>query len=1047
MSLSATSIKRPVFAMVISLVLVIFGFVAFKFLEVREYPSVDPPIVTVTTNFAGANSDVIETQITEVLEQNINGIDGIRTLSSQSREGQSRITVEFELSRNLEDATNDVRDRVSRSVKQLPADVDNPTVEKADADATPIIFLTVYSDKRDILSVNDFATNVIKERMQTIPGVSSVTLFGEKRLAVKLRLDPDRMAAYGVTPVDIQNVIKKENIELPSGKIEGYNTELSIRTQGRISSLSEFNDLIIKELNGNIVRFSDVGYAEYAAENERTLLKRNGVPGIGIAVLPQAGANVIDISNEFRKRLEELKKDSPPDLILDLGFDFSDYVRSTITEVEQTIFIAFGLVILIIFLFLRDWRSTFIPVIAIPVSIIGTFFIMYLFHFSINVLTLVAIILSIGLVCDDAIVVLENIYSKIEAGMSPVQAAFKGSREIYFAVISTTISLAAVFLPVIFLPGQTGRLFREFGVVVAGSVLISALIALSLSPMLSAYLLKHNDNPNWFYKKTEPFFNSITNGYKRMLTAFMKVRWITFIIFAASGLIIYFLGAALKSELAPLEDRSNIRVQVLAPEGASYDFTQRYVDEINQFIMDSVKEVNGPIEVVGSGGATNSGSLNLYLRFPEERKRTQEQIFQQLNKGMNRFYGVRAFPSQPPTIGGRQAGQPLQYVILAPSYDSLVRILPAFLDEAKKSSVLLNVDANLKLNKPELTISINRSKASDLGVSISDVASTLQSTFSGQRFGYFIKDGKQYQIIGQVPRINAMKPADLQKIFVRNKNGNLIQMDNLIDIKQDATAPSRFKFNRFSAATITATPNTGYTIGDGIVELDKIAKKVLTPDFSTALTGQARDFAENSSSLLFAFIFALVLIFLVLAAQFESFVDPFIILLTVPLAITGAVLSLWVFNQTLNIFSEIGIIILIGLVTKNAILIVEFANQMKNEGQNKFDAVIESAVSRFRPILMTSLAAILGILPIALGFGAGSRVSLGIVVACGLFFAGFLTLFIIPAMYSYLSSKKGKVEVMDETEEEKEGSPEKLKSAIDKSKTHDINIDKDLAIE
>ncbi|CAN5427872.1 efflux RND transporter permease subunit [soil metagenome] len=1016
MSLSATSIKRPVFAMVISLVLVIFGFVGFKFLEVREYPSVDPPIVTVTTNFPGANADIVETQITEILEQNINGIDGIRTLTSQSREGQSQITVEFNLTKNLEEAANDVRDRVSRSVKQLPQNVDNPSVEKADADATPIIFLTVYSDKRDILSVNDYATNVIKERMQTIPGVSTVRIFGEKKLAVKLRLDPEKMAAYKITPLDIQQVVAKENIELPSGKIEGNTTELSIRTQGRINNLSEFNDLIVKELNGKIVRFSDVGFAEFAPENERTALKRNGVPGIGIAVLPQAGANVIEISNEFKKRLEDLKKESPPDLILDLGFDFSTFVRSTITEVEETIMIAFALVILIIFLFLRDWRSTFIPVIAIPVSIIATFFVMYVFSFSINVLTLVGIILSIGLVCDDAIVVLENIYSKIEAGMSPVQAAFKGSREIYFAVISTTISLAAVFLPVIFLPGQTGRLFREFGVVVAGSVLISALVALSLSPMLSAYLLKQNDNPNWFYKKTEPFFVGMTNGYRKLLSSFMKLRWVAFIVFAASALIIYFMGSALKSELAPLEDRSNIRVSVLAPEGASYDFTQRYIDEMGQYIMDSVKEAAGPITISGQGGSTNTGSLILYLTPPEERKRTQEQIFQQINKGMNRFYGVRSFPSQSPTIGDRRGGQPLQYVILAPSYDSLVNVLPAFLDEAKKSPILLNVDANLKFNKPELTISINRSKAADLGVTISDIATTLQSTFSGQRFGYFIKDGKQYQIIGQVPRIDAMKPADLAKIFVRNKAGDLIQMDNLIDINQGTTAPSRYKFNRFSAATITATPSTGYTIGDGIIELDKIAAKVLNTNYSTALTGQARDFAENSSSLLFAFIFALVLIFLVLAAQFESFVDPFIILLTVPLAITGAVLSLWLFGQTLNIFSQIGIIILIGLVTKNAILIVEFANQKKNEGLNKFDAVIESSVSRFRPILMTSLAAILGILPIALGFGAGSRVSLGIVVACGLFFAGFLTLFIIPAMYSYLSSKKGKVEVMDETE-------------------------------
>jgi multidrug efflux pump len=1011
--------------MVISIVLVIFGFVGLRSLQVREYPSIDPPIVTVTTNYPGANSDVIETQITEPLEQSINGIEGIRTLSSTSREGVSSITIEFNLERDLESAANDVRDRVSRAQRNLPRDVDPPIVEKADADATPIIILTVYSNTRNIIEVSRFASDVIAERMQTIDGVGSVRIFGEKRLAVRLRMDPNKMAAYGVTPLDIQNVLNKQNVELPSGKIEGWSTEITIRTFGRLYSLEQFNDLTIKEDKGKIVKFSDIGFAEYGAENERTAFKRSGMPGVGVAVLPQAGANVIEISNEFRKRLEQLKKEVPQDIVLDLGFDFSSFVRSTLSEVEETIFIAFGLVVFIIFLFLRDWRSTFIPVIAIPVSIIATFFVMYLLNFSINVLTLVGIILAIGLVCDDAIVVLENIYSKIEEGMTPRQAAFKGAKEIYFAVISTTITLAAVFLPILFIQGQTGRLFREFGVVIAVSVLISAFVALSLSPMLSAYILKRHDTENKFYKMTEPFFVWLNKTYNRALESFMKVRWVSFILVAAALAVIFFIGGQIKSELAPLEDRSNIRISATAPEGASFEFTSKYMDEMTKYVIDSIPEVSAPLTMVaigGGGGASNSGTLNLYLKDPEERERTQKQIFAQLSKELNNFYGVRALPSQPPTIGARYGGQPIQFVILSNSFDSLVNILPKFLDEAKKSPVLQFVDANLKVNKPELALTIDRDRADALGVSIQDVAQVLQTALAGVRYGYFIQGEKQYQIIGQLEREYRDKPSDLDNIYVRNKRGELIQMSSLVSLKEQATSPSRFRFNRFSSATITAAPVPPNTLGDGLKAMDDVAKKVLTENFTTALSGESRDFSESSSSLLFTFVFAIVIIFLVLAAQFESFIDPFIILLTVPLAITGAILSLWLTGQTFNIFSQIGIIMLIGLVTKNAILIVEFANQRKQDGLTKLEAVIEAAEARFRPIIMTTLATVLGILPIALGFGAGSRISLGISVVGGLLFSTGLTLFIVPAIYSYIAKSKANIIEDEEVTLEKTGS-------------------------
>ncbi len=1011
MSLSATSIRRPVLSIVYSLILVIFGIVAFTFLEIREYPSVDPPIVTVTTTYPGANSDVIETQITEPLEQSINGIDGIKTLTSESREGSSRITIEFSLDRKLEEAANDVRDRVSSAQRNLPRDVEAPIVQKSDADDTPIIFMYVQSDTRNILEVNDFATNVIKERIQTIPGVSTVRIFGERKYAMRMWLDPEKLAAYRLTPIDVENALARENVELPSGRIEGDNTELTIRTFGRLRNVEEFNNVVIKQEGGSIVRFKDIGNAVLGAENERSVLKRGAIPGVGVAVTMQPGANAIAISDEFKKRYEQLKKDIPPEYKLEIGFDFSEYIRTTISEVEETIFIAFSLVILIIFLFLRDWRSTIIPILAIPTSIISAFFIMYLAGFSINVLSLVGIILAIGLVVDDAIVVLENIYSKIESGMKPIEAAFKGSKEIYFAVISTTIAIAAVFLPILFLEGLTGRLFIEFGVVIAGSVLVSAFVALTLTPMLCSRLLKPHAKHSWFYMKTEPFFVALTGGYRNWLVGFLKIRWMGIIIIVVMGGLIYVVGSSLKSELAPIEDRSNIRVTTSAPEGSTFEYMSKYMDELSQMIIDSVPEISTPISNTGSGGgggtgSANNGFINLYLVPPHERERTQQEIYNKIARDVNTITGIRSVPSQPPTIGSRFGGQPVQYVLQAPNFDKLLEYMPKFLEEASKQPELRFVDVNLKVNKPEITLQIDRVKAADLGVSFQDVARTLQVSFGSQRFGYFIKDGKQYQVLGQVSRDMRDDPGDLKFLSVRNKNGVLIQLDNLVTLKDQSTPTTRYRYNRFISATVSAGLAPGFTLGDGIDAMNRVAAETLPPDFNTALAGQSKDFAESSSSLFFIFIFALVIIFLVLAAQFESFVDPFIILLTVPLAMTGALISLWYFNMTLNIFSQIGIIMLVGLVTKNAILIVEFANQKKELGIEKTKAVIDASVQRFRPILMTSFATILGALPIAIGAGAGSRVSLGIAVVGGLILSTFLTLFVVPAIYTYLSSHK-----------------------------------------
>lgn len=1007
MSLSSVSIKRPVLTIVMNLILIIFGIVAFTNLEVREYPNVDPPIVTVTTVYPGANADVIETQITEPLEQSLNGIEGIKTLTSTSRDESSVITIEFELERSLEDAANDVRDRVSSAQRNLPPDIDNPVVRKADADAMPIIFLYVKSDKRNLMEVSNFATNIIKERLQTINGVASVNVFGEKKYSMRLWLDPVKLTAHGITAIDIQNAINRENIELPSGRIEGDDVELTIRTLGRLNTVDEFNNLIIKDDGINTVKFSDVGNAEIYPENDRTGFRQRGVPGIGVSIQAIPGSNLIQISDDFWERFAQLEKEVPEDISLEVGFDFSEYVRTTIDEVESTIFIAFVLVIMIIFLFLRDWRSTFIPVISIPVSIIAAFFVLFLVDFSINVLTLVGIILAIGLVVDDAIVVLENIYTKIEQGIPPRKAAFLGAREIYFAVISTTLSLVVVFLPILFLEGLVGRLFREFGVTISAAVLISSFVALSLTPMLSSRLLKKHDKTNKFYNLTEPFFVKLISVYRSQLSFFMKYRWTAFIIIFICGVLIYIIGSGLPSELAPLEDRSNIRLSVTAPEGATFDYTQRYMADLTDMIIDSIPEAPNPTEIIapswGRPGATNIGIISLYLVRPAERDRTQQQVFGQLSKMIGGITGIRAFPIQPPTIGSRFARQPVQYVIQAPNYESLIEVLPKFLEEANKSDILQFADADLKVNKPEVSISVNREKANLLGVSTIDIARTLQAALSGYRYGNYIQDGKQYQVIGQVKRENRNDPYDLQYLFVKNKEGKLIQLDNLISIEETVTATTRNRYNRFISATVTSGLEPGYTIGDGITEMDRIASLILGPNFSTSLAGESKDYKESSSSLVFIFIFALVVVFLVLSAQFESFVDPFIIMFTVPLALTGAILSLWLFGQTMNVFSQIGIIMLIGLVTKNAILIVEFSNQKKLTGLSVIEAVQEGAVARFRPILMTTLSTVLGILPIAIGIGAESRTSLGIAVVGGLIFSTFLSLYVVPAVYSYFS--------------------------------------------
>jgi multidrug efflux pump len=1004
MNISELSIKRPVLATVIVLVIVLFGMIGYNFLGVREYPSVDQPIISVNVSYPGANADVIMNQITEPLEQNINGIPGIRSLSSVSSQGSSRITVEFELSVDMETAANDVRDKVSRAQRFLPRDCDPPTVSKADADASPIMQIAVQSKTRSLMELSEIADLTVKERLQTIPNVSAVNIWGEKRYSMRLWLDPIKMAGYGVTPIDIKNAVDRENVELPSGSIEGNTMELSIRTLGLMHTAKEFNDLIIKDDGSNIVRFSDVGMAELAPEDIRSLLKKNGEPTVINVLIPQPGANHIEIADEAYRRIEQLKKDLPEDVSIEMVYDNTRFIRASIFEVEETIYVAFLLVVIIIFLFLRDWRVTLVPVVVIPVSLVGAFFVMYLSGFSVNVLTMLAVVLSVGLVVDDAIVVAENIYVRIEKGMKPIEAGIEGSKEIFFAVVSTTITLISVFLPIVFMEGMTGRLFKEFSIVIAGSVGISSIVALTFTPMLATKLLKHREKKNLFYRKTEPFFEGMNRIYSNSLSWVLKHRIWSLPVVAVLFISIAFLWKNIPTELSPMEDRSMVTVNLRGPEGATFEFIRDYADRI-EFLADSVAYERKANIVRSWGGG---GFINIILPDISDRPRTQMEIADNLSAVVRKETKARSFVQQQSTFGGRRGGMPIQYVLQAPNLAELQEVLPAFMDKVNASPVFEMADVNLKFTKPETRISINRDKATLLGVSTRNIAQTLQYALSGQRMGYFYLNGKQYQILGEINRQQRNKPVDLKSIYVRSDKGEMIQLDNLVTMEEDVAPPQLYRYNRFVAATISSGLAKGYTIGNGLDEMDRIASETLPGSFRTALSGESKEFRESSDSLMFAMILALLMIFLVLAAQFESFKDPFIVMITVPLALAGGLLFMLFSGVTMNIFSQIGMIMLIGLVAKNGILIVEFANQRQESGIPKMEAIQSAAEQRLRPILMTSISTILGLVPLvfASGEGANSRIAMGISVVGGMLISTLLTLYIVPTVYSYVSTKR-----------------------------------------
>jgi hydrophobe/amphiphile efflux-1 (HAE1) family protein len=1025
MSLSTLSIKRPVLTIVMNLAIILFGIIGYTYLGVREFPSIDPAQISVRTTYSGANSDIIESQITEPLEKAINSIDGIRNITSSSNQGSSNITIEFNLDKNLEEAANDVRDKVSQAVRSLPQDIDAPpVVSKADADSEAIIAMTVQSDTKNVLELSDYAENTIAERLQTIPGVSSVQIWGQRKYAMRLWLDPVRMTAYGITVSDVRNALEAQNVELPSGKLTGANTELTVKTVGNLSTEEQFQNIILTTDSEKTVKLSDIGTASLEAENLETKLSDSGQVMVGLGIIPQPGTNYLDIAEAFYKQYEQLKKDLPKGFKLNIAIDNTLFVKKAVVEVAETLGISIILVILIIYLFFRDWAIAFRPLIDIPVSLIATFFIMWLFGFSVNVLTLLAIVLATGLVVDDGIVVTENIFKKVEEGMSPIEAAIKGSNEIFFAVISISITLAAVFLPVIFLEGFVGRLFREFGVVIGAAVLISAFVSLTLTPMLNAYLMKGGEQKkSKFYNFTEPYFEKLNKGYAESLGNFMKRKWLSFpILIVCIGLIVLFYKT-IQKETAPYDDRSLLAVNVTTPEGSSYEYTDRFMSELSELINDSIpeKKVSLVITAPGFGSSSvNSGRVRLALVEPDERGRSQKEIAEKLTKWTKRYSQAKVNVSETPTIAvNKRGGLPIQYVIQAPNFEKLREKIPLFMDQVSQDPTFSTTDVNLKFNKPEIYVTIDREKAQSLGVSVLDVAQTLQLSLSGQRFGYFLMNGKQYQVMGQFDKKDRDRPMDLTSMFVKNDKGELIQLDNVVTTEEQSSPPQLYHNNRYMSATVSAGLAPGKSISDGIEAMERIKEKVLDASFTTDLQGESRDFVESSSNTAFAFGLALLLIYLILAAQFESFIDPFIIILTVPMAVAGALFSLWLFDQTWNIFSQIGTVMLIGLVTKNGILIVEFANQLREQGKPKLEAIMEAAESRLRPILMTSLAIALGALPIAMSLGAAStsRIGMGVVIVGGTLFSLILTLFVIPAIYLMWSREKKHRPEFDNIEE------------------------------
>ncbi len=1009
MFLPEVSIKRPVLATVMSLAIILIGVITFLRLPVREYPNIDAPIVSVRTVYPGASAEIMESQVTQPLEDSLAGIEGVRTIKSVSREEVSQITVEFLLERNVDSAANDVRDRVARVRGQLPDETKDPVVAKIEADAQAVLWLAFSSTRHSALEITDYADRVIVDRLQTLPGVASVIIAGERRYAMRLWLDRDRMAAYGLTPQDVEDALKKQNIELPSGRIESRQREFTVLTESDLRAPEQFNDLIIRETKGYPIRLRDIGHAEVGAADERNAVRVNGNPSVGLGVVKQSTANTLSVAQSVKALLPGLEASLPEGMKIMVAYDGSIFIEKSIEAVYHTMGEALALVVAVIFLFLRNWRATIIPFVTIPVSLIGAFIFLYALGFTINTLTLLGLVLAIGLVVDDAIVVLENIHRHIEEGMAPFKAALQGSKEIAFAVVAMTLTLAAVFTPLAFMTGNTGRLFTEFAFTVAAAVLVSGFVALTLTPMMCSKLLRHEARHNWMFRLTERFFEAMNGGYRAALVWALNWRWLVILLFFATGAGAVWLFLHLKSELSPLEDRGTIIGVIVAPEGATLAYTDGYARQLEQFYKD-IPEVISYFSFVAPGlekpNPVNSALSFVRLKPWEQRQRKQQEIAKELAPKMfGGLPGVLAFPINPPSLGQSFRNPAVQFVIQANSYAELQNMVDQVLAKVRQYPGMANPDTDLRLNKPQLSVVLKRDKIAAVGADVEEIGRTLETLLGGRQVTRFKREGQQYDVIVQLADRDREQPTDLTAIFVRGRNGQLVQLSNLVEVAETVAPKELNHFDRQRAAVISANIAPGYTLGEALDFMDKTTREVLGENAQTALDGQSREFRESGATLYVTFVLALIFIYLVLSAQFESFVSPFVIMLTVPLAVTGALLALFLTGGTLNVYSQIGLVMLVGLITKNGILIVEFANQLRLTGLDRREAVLEAATLRLRPILMTTLATILGAIPLALAVGAGaeSRQQIGWVIVGGLLLGTLLTLSVVPVAYTLLA--------------------------------------------
>jgi multidrug efflux pump len=995
-----------------SLMIVLVGVISFQRLTVREYPKIDSPVVSVRTVYAGASAQVMETQVTQPLEDSISGIEGVKTLKSISREEVSQITVEFTNDRDPDLAANDVRDRVARARGRLPDEVDDPIIAKVEADAQAILWLRLISDRHAALEISDYADRYVVDRLKTLPGVASVVIGGERRYAMRIWLDRERLAAYALTPQDVEEALRKQNIEVPAGRIESSQREFNVLSESDLRTPEQFNQLIIREVKGYPVRLRDVGRAELGAADERNILRVNGNPAIGMGIVKQSTANTLGVARAVKAELPKLSAALPEGMQLAIAFDTSIFIEESINSVYHVLGEALLLVVLVIFLFLRSLRATLIPFVTIPVSLVGAFFLIWLMGFSINVLTLLGIVLAVGLVVDDAIVVLENIHRHVEEGMSPVEAALKGGREIAFAVIAMTVTLAAVFAPLAFATGNTGRLFLEFALTVAAAVIVSGFVALTLTPMMCSKMLRRESGHGRLYNALERFFVAMSATYERGLRASLKRRGVIvalFLVMAAAGATLFLTT---KSELSPLEDRGFFLGIMVAPEGATKEYTDDYA-RVWEKIYAEVPEITSYFVVVAPG-LERPNPVNFALSFvrlkdwDERSRKTQEVTAAIAPKMFVQMPGVLAFPINPPSLGQNFRNPPVQYVVQGNSYEELDKRVNALLAAARKSPALANLDSDLKLNKPQLRVDIDREKAAALGIQVDAVGRTLETLLGGRQVTRFKREGKQYDVIVKLEDKDRRQPTDLTSIYVRGARGDIVQLSNLVRLTETVAPKELNHFNRLRAATISGNVGAGYTLSEAISALDAAAAEVLTAEYQTALDGQSREFRESGQQLYLIFVLALAFIYLVLAAQFESFRGPLVIMLTVPLAVTGALLTMKLTGGTLNVYSQIGLVMLIGLITKNGILIVEFANQLRDRGREKIEALVEACALRLRPILMTTAATVLGALPLALATGAGaeSRSAIGWVVVGGMTVGTLFTLFVIPVAYTYIVGER-----------------------------------------